>query len=39
MKIEMEKLCDEVNMLKNALQNGSQPIIVKKVFQIDGEKL
>jgi hypothetical protein len=26
-------------MLKNALQNANQPAIIKKVFQIDAEKL
>lgn len=39
MRVEMEKLCEEVAVLKNALQSGSQPAVIKKVFQIDGEKL
>ena len=39
MRVEMEKLCEEVAVLKNALQGGSQPAVIKKVFQIDGEKL
>jgi hypothetical protein len=39
MKVEMEKLCEEVGVLRNALQSGNQPAIIKKVFQIDGEKL
>jgi hypothetical protein len=38
-KTEMEKLYDEVGALKAALQSGSQAGVVKKVYQIDGEKL
>lgn len=38
-KAEMEKLYDEVGALKAALQSGSQAGVVKKVYQIDGEKL
>jgi len=39
MKMEMEKLMEEVSILKNGLSNTGQPTIIKKVFQIDGEKL
>jgi len=35
----MEKLCDEVDVLKMALQSGSQASVVKKVYQIDADKL
>ena len=39
MKMEMEKLMEEVSILKNGLSNTGQPAIIKKTFQIDGEKL
>lgn len=35
----MEKLYEEVGVLRAALQSGSQPGVIKKVFQIDSEKL
>ena len=38
-RTEMERLNDEVTMLRNALQGGGQASVVKKVYSIDGEKL
>jgi len=35
----MEKLCDEIDVLKTALQSGNNAAVVKKVYQIDGDRL
>jgi hypothetical protein len=39
MRTEMEKLSEEVGLLRGALQGNGQPSAIKKVFQIDAEKL
>jgi hypothetical protein len=39
MRGEMEKLTEEVGLLRGALQGSGQPAAIKKVFQIDAEKL
>lgn len=38
-KMEMSKLYDEVGLLRNTLHMNTQPSIIKKIFQIDAEKL
>lgn len=39
MRAEMDKLTEEIGMLRNALQTGTNPTAIKKVYQIDAEKL
>jgi hypothetical protein len=35
----MEKLYDEVSMLRNALNSNTSLSVIKKIYQIDSEKL
>lgn len=38
-KVEMERLRDEICLLQQSLSTNGQSSIIKKIFQIDGEKL
>ena len=38
-KAEMERLKEEVHMLQQSLATSGQPSVVKKIFQIDSDKL
>lgn len=38
-KLEMEKLRDEIGMLQQSLMTSGQSSIVKKIYQIDADKL
>ena len=38
-KMEMERLKDQVGPLQQALTGAGQPSVVKKIFQIDAQKL
>jgi hypothetical protein len=38
-KTEMERLRDEVHLLQQSISTAGQPSVVKKIFQIDADKL